>query len=259
MQDLAITEFRIGSIIWRGTFIMFRNFATFTLVGALVLLPVFALDSLIFPSDASDTSEKNYLYWVFGPSIAITILLHAFYHVVVAAVAYGAFQDLRGQRATVTGCLATISRLIVPVFGVAIAVTLAELFGILLFVVPGLVAATVFWLAMPVAVIERPGIERSLGRSYRLTEGCRWKILATILMLTLAASGIDYAYEHVFYIIVYDAGIGGELVDSAYVVAGYLVEIVTTCWPAVIACVGYYDLRVIKEGIDIEEIAAVFD
>ena len=45
----------------------------------------------------------------------------------------------------------------------------------------------IFWVVIPVAVIERPGPVASLKRSVALTEGHRWKILG-IFLLVIAIS-----------------------------------------------------------------------
>jgi len=40
---------------------------------------------------------------------------------------------------------------------------------------------------------------------------------------------------------------------------GFAANLLLMGWGAMTAAVGYYDLRMAKEGIDIDQIAAVFD
>ena len=53
--------------------------------------------------------------------------------------------------------------------------------GFVLLVVPGLILACMFFVAVPVAVVERPGVFEALARSGRLTRGHRVPILGVLV------------------------------------------------------------------------------
>ena len=258
MQDFAVTEFRVGSVIRRGITIFFRNFASFALLGLLTVFSLAILNLLMVPAVDPVADEEIVATAFVGASIVAIVAFLLFSQILLAAVTYGTFQDLRGRRATVTDSLAKVLSLILPILGVAVIVALATTLGLALFIVPGLIAATAFWIAVPVAVIERPGITRSLGRSYSLTQGYRWRILGILLLMALLTVGIGIVYELVL-ALAFGTNINEDATDLVRIFAGYFFDMVTTCLSGVVACVGYYDLRVVKEGIDIEEIAAVFD
>jgi hypothetical protein len=68
-------------------------------------------------------------------------------------------------------------------------VTAATVIGLVLFVVPGIVAFTWFSLAAPVVTIERHGVRDALRRSRELVRGNFWRVLAilgSILVITEA-------------------------------------------------------------------------
>ena len=110
---------------------------------------------------------------------------------------------------------------------------------------------TMLWVAIPAAVIEKPGVIGSLSRSADLTKGYRWQIFGIIVIVTVIALVAGFAIA--FAIVVSDA-------DPTILVLGNLIitALFTAFW-AVISAVGYHDLRVVKEGVGIEELAAVFD
>jgi hypothetical protein len=107
-----------------------------------------------------------------------------------------AVQD--GQRETRVGRLLLA---VWPVLGelilVGIAAGIGIFIGFILFVVPGLVLATVWSVAAPIVVLERPGGLRALRRSRDLVQGNGWGVFRVILILIFLigflASGIDIA------------------------------------------------------------------
>jgi hypothetical protein len=122
--------------------------------------------------------------------------------------------------------------------------------GFILLFIPGLMLITQWFVAVPVCMVERIGAWQSLKRSAELTKGHRWKVFGIILLLY---SG---------------AGIVSQVLTGALTVVGgsMLALIATLIWNtiwsaffAIFVVVTYYELRVAKEGIDIEQIASVFD
>ena len=73
--------------------------------------------------------------------------------------------------------------------------------GLILFVnVPiavlaGINVAVMFWVAIPAAVVERPGILASLQRSRDLTRDNRWKLFGTLVVLVVFNIGPGYILE----------------------------------------------------------------
>jgi hypothetical protein len=96
-------------------------------------------------------------------------------------------KDVReGDRnATVGGLL----RSVIPVAGklifVGFVASLAEGVGLALLVVPGLVLLTIWSVADPVVVLERPAGLEALGRSRELVRGNGWRVFVVILMLVV--------------------------------------------------------------------------
>src|SRR5258708_6163912 len=139
----------------------------------------------------------------------------------------------------------------------AILAGLGIAFGMVLLIVPGLILATMWAVAIPIAVVEKMGATASLSRSAALTRERRWRVFGAVFVSGLLA-------------VLVGAAIGGAARGPAYPARGHRPPtlMVAVSWAAGAifqafnACVVatlYYFLRRDKEGVDIHQIAAVFD
>jgi hypothetical protein len=245
---MAEGAFRIGSVVGRSMSVLGKNIVPFGLLYLAINAPS-ALYALTHPVAVSRDTTSNML------ALAQTIVGMA----ATAAITYGTINELRGRRRS----LGEFLRSGLAQGGAAIRVAFLSGFGILLgfiaLVLPGLFLYTIWWVAIPVAVIERPGAFASLTRSANLTKGFRWRIFGLIAAFMILAFGL--------------AMLSGIIVGGALGVLGgseetftRYVAIIEWLWTtlimaaqATLSAVGYYDLRVAKEGVEIGDIAAVFD
>jgi hypothetical protein len=110
--------------------------------------------------------------------------------------------------------------------------------GFVLIVVPGLILATVWSVAAPVVVLERPGGLRALGRSRELVRGNGWQVFGVILILVIGVGVLSAVIET----IANSAGTGVGLIVR--VVIGILAAPIS----ALAAAVLYFDLRGVRAG-----------
>ncbi len=128
-------------------------------------------------------------------------------------------------------------RAVTPVIGqlilVGIVAGIGIVVGFILIIIPGLILITIWSVAAPVVVLERPGGVRALGRSRELVRGNGWNVFAVILLLVIlvgvVGSGIELAGDA--------AGTGVGLVVRV------IVGILTAPLSALAAAVLYFDLR----------------
>jgi hypothetical protein len=128
-------------------------------------------------------------------------------------------------------------RAVVPVLNQLIIVGLVAGLGIVVglfaFVVPGLILITVWSVAAPVVVLERPPGLRALRRSRELVSGNGWRVFGVIFVLgvlvNVLAAAIEVAAE--------SAGTG------AGIVARVVVGVLTAPLLALAASVLYFELR----------------
>jgi hypothetical protein len=167
-----------------------------------------------------------------------------------AVVLYGAFQDMRGQRVNLGESMRVGLRRFLPVVGLAISTTLLGFLGLFVFVVPGLICFTMLFVATPACVVEGRGVFSSMGRSAALTRGHRWKIFGLMLVMYICDAIVDKPIDQALTSLA-----GGVPAFVAHVIWNG----VWGAFYAILAVVSYHDLRVAKEGVDIEQIAAVFE
>jgi hypothetical protein len=166
-----------------------------------------------------------------------------------AIVLYGAFEDIRGRPVDLVASFGQGSRRFLPVIGVGLLMAFLCGLATLLLIIPGFILLAMWYVATPVCVVERIGPWKSLRRSAVLTKGNRWKLfgmMVSVAIITVIVNGL----------------IGGLTVMTGVtvgLVANLLWSALIGAFSAILGVVTYHDLRVAKEGVDTDQIAAVFD
>ena len=137
-----------------------------------------------------------------------------------------------------------------PVIGTAICAFAVVALGFVLLVVPGFIFVTMFYVVIPVCVVESLGPIRSLGRSRELAKGHRWQIFAIYLVPAMLLGICHFLLNR------FGIRYGGIMVYAAGI---FLLTAIGGTYQAIVNIVTYYDLRSTKEGLDVEHLAAVFD
>lgn len=244
-------SFQFGKVLSRGFAIFFSNLVPFGTISLVVFLPYFMLIFVAY-QDGVPRERTTISAW----TNAVSLLLS---YIVTAAIAYGVFNAMRGRRVATGDCLNRGLAVMFPVIGVAVLTAVSVLLGFVALIIPGLFLITILWVAVPVAVVERPGVIDSMKRSAALTEGFRWQVFGIIVALAAINAGVGL----VLFLIVGSILSGVQTQDTSAVIGVYLsiaaVDALLTALSAVMTAVGYHDLRAAKEGISIEDIAKVFD
>jgi MFS family permease len=253
-------DFRVGDVLSRAWAVFSGNFLKFSVVTGIAALPSLLIGELSF-------ADEDHRYLDTGLSIFAAVLTVVLTVLSQAIVFYGAFQDMRRRPVSLSEGLKIGWGRVFPLLGLAVVVGLAvmALLGAsFFFVAPGLILAGFIILAvmlllmwsmgMPVCVVERLGPIRSLGRSRALTKGHRWKILG-LLLLTLIIGAIVGAVLAAILAL----GPAGSFGAAATQTISLIWNAIWTAYFAIVIVVTYHDLRVAKEGVDTEQIAAVFE
>ncbi|HWP26335.1 MAG TPA: hypothetical protein VNL39_08340 [Xanthobacteraceae bacterium] len=236
-------DFRVGRVFDRTTAIYSRNFLPFSLVALISSLP-----PLLLGARAGDPTPMMAQSMLSG--LVIVLLSVAFALLSQAILVYAAFQDMRGRAVNLSESINVALVRFLPILGLAIINAFGIGIGLMLFIIPGLILLTMWFVGVPACMVEQLGPWQSLKRSSQLTKGHRWKLFGAILLVYLAAAIISQVITLVF-----------------TAVAGFFIGLVATLawntvWGAFFATfvvVTYYELRSAKEGVDVEQIAAVFD
>ena len=233
-------DFRVGSVLSRAAEICGANFPLFGVVMLIVSLPNLYFTLQTPETDPTFATANFLLASVIG--LFLSTIGEAF-------ILIGAFQYLRGQPVVPSEALQRSVARFLPIVGFAILYAIALLFGFLLLIVPGIIFLVMWTVALPACVVEGLGPVDCMRRSAELTKGHRWKILGIIILLAIISGFINWILGMI-------AAQGGVVVKSG------ITLIWTAAWSAYWNCVLvmiYHDLRVVKEGVDTDQIASIFD
>jgi len=273
-MTLAVQQsFRVGDVISQSFQTTIRNiipFGILAIIAVVIVVVLFLLVGTVFgisipvsPGMMQPGAQMPGIGAGFVVGIIIVALLaFAIYMGVMAAITYGTVQDLRGQPVSIGGLLQSAVSLVPPVIGtfivllgvflglaiVAVILAFIPILGMLADIVLFVFVYIIFWVVIPVAVAERQGPVANLKRSIELTKGNRWRILGIILLLIV----ISICISLISIVFMFLGPIIGGIVQG-------LLNAVFMVFSAVLVAVGYYRLRVAKEGVDIGDIAKVFD
>jgi hypothetical protein len=240
----------VGSVLSRTFSVWAANLVPFCLVGLVVNSPVLLGLSAIGLSGSPAPGVQTLLGLL---SNLLTLIL-------TGGITYGVFQELRGERAGAGEILKLgLSRLL-TVWATGILTGLGTALGCCALIVPGLILLSMWWVSVPVAVIEEPGAIGAMSRSSELTAGNRWQVFALALIFAVMVIMVSV----VFNVIVVAAGAAAGAAPGAGLPAwGQLVlDVVLIPVQALAAsapAIAYHDLRVGKEGADVEELLKVFE
>ena len=278
-----ISEFRASLVVSESFLLMFRHFLTIFSIAFICCLPM----TLLLFSDMDrrgeafanrtvdeirrDREERESRAALAGLSIYVT------YPLATGAIALAVYRSLRGERVSFFESFGAAVKRIFALFGVFICSILAVgaslfpagffasalagqgsswmgLVVALLLACLGVVVMMMVSVASPVCVVERKGVFASLRRSQELTAGYRWRLFLALfgvaitgyllLIIVAAALGmIEFLHQYRWTALTLGAA------AITFLVA----------WTATATALAYYQLRSVKESVDIVDVAAVFD
>ena len=234
-----VEEFSIGGVL-KATFQVFgKNLVPFILLGLVIVVPTFLVTIWIF---GQVSPLAAILVSTLIVTLAATLMQAAYVHLV--------FHTLREAQSSLLDILTQAGRTIHYAIFTSIVASLIIGLGLLLLIVPGIIFAVMFWLAVPVSVIERKSPIAALKRSAQLAQGHKWKILGILTLFALFN-----------FIIGLIAGQDADLnqIANPFTSLSSWISWIIGVLLAVAAGVAYYDLRFLKEDMDSEAIGEVFE
>jgi hypothetical protein len=245
---LGERRFEIGRVVERTFSVLGRNFVAFYLL-ALALGAV--------PNALVNWMARGVMAGGLGPSRLLMIGLAGLVGgvcglLVQGALVWGTVADLNGRKANFGELLQQGLSRALPILGVSIVLALGVALGFVFLVVPGLILVTMWAVVVPVTVVERPAFLGAFSRSAALTRGSRWAIFGLLVIVVIISSIIGGV-----------AGAIGAVALSATSPLFYLVLAVVNALSVLVGAVGgaalYVELRAVKEGVEPETLARVFD
>ncbi|MDW6023989.1 hypothetical protein SAZ10_19775 [Mesorhizobium sp. BAC0120] len=183
------------------------------------------------------------LFGVIGGLISIVLAA-----LLQSALIRATIEDLSDRSPSIGDCISTALSVLLPAIGIGLLAGIGVVIGFALLIVPGIILFLRWSLAVPVLVQERQGVLGSMGRSSALTKGSRWALFGLFLILVIAAIIIQW----VFGMIVPVLGSVLGLVVAA------LVQSILSMVFSTASAVSYVELRQVKEGTSVQELAKIF-
>jgi hypothetical protein len=259
--------FRIGTVLSTSLRLLRRNIVLFTALAGMACVPEFLVAAISeLDSEAYEVGAllqewlPNQIATAIMSTLSTAIILHLVLHQ-VAGRPVRAGEALAATLSRLPPLLgfALLSKLVLigPFFlllvfpSFTLALSMTSIFNaVLILLIPGLILLTMWFVAIPVCVMERRGLFQSVIRSNALTKGVRFKLFAFVIL--------DFALGYISGTLAPDAvsaftGYWGQIaVQFALVSLHY-------AFMGVLTAVIYYELLTEKQGFDPGRIAAVFD
>ncbi len=243
MNAPTLRPLSLGEIL-DVSFGLYRALFTPLLTVALVCRAVPALLSVYI--SASEGPAGHLILALF--TLLLSLVLGS---IGAAATTFIVSDNYLGRATTAAEALTRSLPLIVRLIEISLNVGVRVVLGTLLLFVPGLIVFSGYFVSTAVAVLEAPPTSSAaLGRSWALTKGFKGKVFGTVFVgfLLLSIPGMAL---NVF------VGTGASGVLSLGVLAVQAVlEVLLYPLIYVLPTVIYYDLRVRKEGFDLELLAS---
>ena len=270
----APAGFSMGRVINRAFSVLGHNFMLYLLLSALLVgVPTGVVSFLqtdsVFTASANDFfSAARIGLWAGG--LLISIVCNA---MLQGSVIHATVSDLAGRRTSFGESLAVGLRYFLPLLGISLIVGIGCFIGAVFFVVPGVLLALALCVAAPAEVMERSGVFGSLGRSVELTRNHRGAIFALVLgyfvvmwliqmVVTAVVAGFSLASLAPNLRAAGPPGAGPQTLQTVMWIETGMGLVVATLL-ASLSSVGiasiYFELRQAKEGVGVDQLAAVFD
>ena len=278
MNGQSLRPLGLGDIFDEGFDLYKRNFVFLLLVTALAVVPLdigiaFAAPR-VFPAifDLFGVTANSDGFWIWLVAVTARIMLYVPLYLLAAAPLSVACAGRYMERSVSVWSVYRLWVRRLPVLLVSLAITgLALDLGLLFCIVLWLLPAGQFFFVLQAVMVEGAGPFKGLGRSSRLGGGFGGRVSNCLILLGVVAWVIglgvtfplSYLVDNILHIapgaqtLFGGASAIGRTAEQQIVslITGGLAHLVLIPFLACVTTVLYYDLRIRKEGFDIELLA----
>jgi hypothetical protein len=254
----ALRELSVGEILDVAIKITMRNAWTLFGLVALIVAPIQLLVVLVEISAFDDfddfaTTGTSQDYGTFAAAIVVIVVLGLVSALLSTAVAFRAVVEAYlGGRAHWRESLAFVGR---RLHSLAWLLLVSAVFLLLAFaacILPGVWLSVAWVVAIPVLLTEDVRGVGALRRSFRLVRGRWWPTFGIVLLGFILVGIVGAVIQGVFGALFFVAGDSDLVVFLVDGVGATLGSVLTTPFTAAFITVVYVDLRVRKEGFDLQ-------
>lgn len=265
LRPLGVGEMVDGAIrLYRSHFLTLIKISALVLgpIGVIELIavtvvgPVDMTSMLVVDPEATPMEVLEPLIPIYAV-LGVTGVLSFLGSVLVQAASITALaQSYQGQTPDWRTSLRSGSRRFLPLIAATILLSLGSGIGLIFCLIPGVFLFTM-WTVTPAALVtEQRGPFSSLGRSFRLVRGRFWPVLGAVVLAYLLYVVVSQIIGTVTGAVTFFGAANSDQFSFLPAVIGnVLVSIVSAPFLAAMVTIIYFDLRVRKEGYDLELMA----
>lgn len=257
---LQIGAMSAGDILDRGLKLLLSRLPTFYAINLLAFSPVI-LAQLLFPNLWVPGFRPEDQLRLLGSVLLLGGAAATLQPIVGAATVYVVARAFTDEPGGVGGAFAFALRRFFPLLAASLLFGMVFMAGSALCCVPGILFAIWFIFVGQVVAVERRRPLAALGRSMELTEGYRWRILGLVVLFAVGywlLGALANAFAVIwpqFEPVPSDRGVDIVVNYRNYymaLVVRTLSNILLQTFAAVCLTLLYLDLRIRKEGLDLE-------
>lgn len=264
MANVDLRPMTLGEVLDR-TFTLYReHFLLFVGITALpyLLTLVFKFGVLLLTRGQFLGHAPNFSPGLLGGVVVGAFgggLLALFMMGLAQAATVSAVSELYlGREATVRDSYGKAKGMILPVIGVLILSGLATIVGMLFLIIPGIYLACRLAVSVPVVIAEDESPVAAMERSMELTNGYAGQLFLLFLLVFFLAYVVAMLLQLPAMFFTVTAALAKHQVSLGVMaysyVAEYIAQVVVGPIGTISAVLMYYNLRVRKEGFDIQHL-----
>ncbi|MCF2903856.1 hypothetical protein L0666_02555 [Octadecabacter sp. CECT 8868] len=242
----------VGDIISSSFSIMFGNFFKVFILGFIGAFLGFIVNFLFLGFGAATGTDLTGSTASVLPTIISIVINMVVYGLVTALLIQLAYDAKLGRSSSIGEYFSSALPAIVPIVVLSVAIGILSMAGAIALIIGALWVYAVFYVMAPVAVIERGGFG-SMGRSAELTKEYRWPIVGLFILVGVVSIALTFVAGFVVAIL---ASIGGPIFAG---IGLAMINGLSYAFGGIVVALVYARLREIKEGVDVDQIASVFD
>jgi hypothetical protein len=256
-------EMTVGDVLDRGIKVLFARLPVFYAINLLVLSPLIAVQ-VIWPLVLGNDNplDPAAMFATAGFGLVAVFLALVFQPIATAAILYIVMEEYAGRRPGMGAALGFALSRFPTLLGASIIVGLIVGVGFILCCAPGIYFYVTYAFVGQVVVLERLGVGESLQRAQNLVTGHRWRVLGVLLLIGIAnwivqmsiGMGLGFVLPAQEFVPV-EGGVRTKLNPLNHVIdtlIAQLAAILFSTYIAVCTTLLYLDLRIRKEGFDLE-------
>ncbi len=264
----APAQFEIGRVISRTFDVIGKNPVTFFGLSLLLSIPYlifsfFGAIALYFGIGAQwlatpgGPMQPGTVALAVEAGIVGFLIYFVFSNLLQAAITHGTIVSLNGGKASFGDCFATGIKHALPLTAIAILGGLGIIAGCFLLIVPGIILMLMWSVITPVRVSEQTGIIETLKRSAALTSGYKGSIFGIFVIYVVLSWVLNLVIRPLAGAPMMSTGTVANAFITLMLLTGLVRAVLGLIGAAGIASI-YYELRLVKEGVGPEQLAAVF-